>query len=101
MKPSASFINTSRAGLVEPGALLAAIQAGRPGRAGIDVFENEPMTSPDDLLAHHPNVTATPHIGFVTDDELDMQFADIYEQVTAYADDAPIHMINPVVWKNR
>ena len=101
MKPSASFINTSRAGLVEPGALLAAIQAGRPGRAGIDVFEKEPMTSPDDPLVHHPNVTATPHIGFVTEDELDMQFSDIYEQVTAYADGAPIHMINSEVWKNR
>ena len=98
MKPSASFINTSRAGLVEPGALLAALQSGRPGRAGIDVFETEPLTDARDPLVHHPGVIATPHIGYVTEDELDMQFADIYDQINAYAAGAPIHMINPAAW---
>ncbi|WP_050526674.1 D-2-hydroxyacid dehydrogenase family protein [Pseudorhodobacter aquimaris] len=99
MKPSASFINTSRAGLVEPGAMLAAMRAGRPGRAGIDVFETEPLTDAHDPLVHHPNVIATPHIGFVTEDELDSQFADIFDQINAYAEGAPIHMINPEVWR--
>lgn len=98
MKPNASFINTSRAGLVQPGALLAALNAGRPGRAGIDVFDVEPLTNPQDPLVHHPNVTATPHIGYVTEDELDTQFSDIYDQINAYAADAPTHMINPEVW---
>lgn len=98
MKPSASFINTSRAGLVQAGALLAALNAGRPGRAGIDVFDVEPLTNPQNPLVHHPNVTATPHIGYVTEDELDTQFSDIYDQINAYAADAPIHMINPEVW---
>ena len=98
MKPSASFINTSRAGLVEPGALLAAMRAGRPGRAGIDVFETEPLTNSSDPLVHHPGVIATPHIGYVTEDELDLQFADIYDQINAYEAGAPIHMINPEVW---
>jgi len=95
MKPTASFINTSRAGLVEPGALLAALQAGRPGRVAVDVFETEPLTDPDDPLINHPNFIGTPHIGFVTEDELDTQFADIYDQIVAFAAGEPIHMINP------
>jgi D-3-phosphoglycerate dehydrogenase len=98
MKPTASFINTSRAQLVQPGALLSALNAGRPGRAGIDVFEVEPLTDANDPLVHHPNVTATPHIGYVTKDELDTQFSDIYDQINAFAAGQPIHMINPEVW---
>lgn len=94
MKPTASLINTSRAGLIAPGALIEALNSGRPGRAGIDVFDTEPLTDPDDALVHHPGVTATPHIGFVTEDELDMQFADIYDQINAYATGTPIHVIN-------
>jgi D-3-phosphoglycerate dehydrogenase len=95
MKPTATFVNTSRAGLVAPGALEAALAAGRPGRIALDVFETEPMTDPDDPVVNHPAVIATPHIGFVTEDELDLQFADIYDQIVAYADGAPINMINP------
>lgn len=101
MKQSASFINTSRAGLVQAGALLTAIRAGRPGRAGIDVFETEPLTAADDPLVHHPNVIATPHIGFVTEDELDTQFADIFDQINAFAMGNPIHMINSAVWPRK
>jgi len=97
MKPSATFVNTSRAGLVESGALEAALEAGRPGRIALDVFETEPMTDPDDPVANHPSVIATPHIGFVTEDELDLQFSDIYDQIVAYAEGAPINMINPEV----
>ena len=95
MKPTATFVNTSRAGLVEPGALLAAVTAGRPGRVAVDVFETEPLTDTADPLITHPNVIATPHIGYVTEDELDLQFADIYDQINAYAAGDPIHMINP------
>lgn len=98
MKPTASFVNTSRSGLVEKGALEAALEAGRPGRLALDVFDREPMTSPVDPVVLHPNVIATPHIGFVTEDELDLQFADIYAQINAYAAGNPIHMINPEVW---
>jgi D-3-phosphoglycerate dehydrogenase len=89
------FVNTSRAGLVAPGVMLAALDAGRPGMAALDVFDTEPLLDAGDPLANHPNVIATPHIGYVTEDELDMQFADIYDQINAYADGAPIHMINP------
>ncbi|WP_435310888.1 D-2-hydroxyacid dehydrogenase family protein [Primorskyibacter sedentarius] len=97
MQPGAVFVNTSRAGLIEPGALLAALNAGRPGMAAIDVFDTEPMSDPSDPLLAHPNLIATPHIGFVTEDEFDLQFTDIFEQVKAYAEGAPIHMINPEV----
>lgn len=97
MKPSASFVNTSRAGLIEPGAVLAALEAGRPGRFALDVFDEEPVTDPADPIVSHPSVIATPHIGFVTEDELDLQFADIYDQITAYAAGKPINAINPEV----
>ena len=98
MKPSATFVNTSRAGLVASGALEAALEKGRPGRLALDVFETEPLTDTNDPIVTHPAVIATPHIGFVTEDELDLQFADIYDQINAYAEGAPIHMINDSVW---
>ena len=97
MKPSATFVNTSRSGLVEKGALEAALSVGKPGRLALDVFDVEPLTDTSDPVIQHPNVIATPHIGYVTEDELDLQFTDIYEQINAYADGAPIHMINPEV----
>lgn len=99
MKPTASFINTSRSGLVAPGALLAALKTGRPGRMALDVFDTEPLTDTTDPLLRHPNVIVTPHIGYVTEDELNVQFSDIYDQINAYATGAPIHMINPDVWR--
>ncbi len=98
MQPGALFVNTSRAGLIAPGALLKALNAGHPGKAAIDVFDAEPLTDPNDPLLSHPNLIATPHIGFVTEDEFDLQFADIFDQVNAYAEGAPIHVINPEVW---
>lgn len=99
MKPGAVFVNTSRSGLVQKGALLEALNAGRPGMAALDVFDVEPMVDADDPLVSHPNVIGTPHVGYVTEDELELQFSDIYDQINAYADGAPIHMINPEVWK--
>ena len=98
MRPDALFVNTSRAGLIAPGALLAALDAGRPGMAAVDVFDDEPVTDASDPLLSHPRLIATPHIGFVTEDELDLQFADIFDQVNAFAGGAPINMINPEAW---
>jgi D-3-phosphoglycerate dehydrogenase len=97
MRSDAVFVNTSRAALVAPGALLEALKIGRPGRAAIDVYEQEPVHDPNHSLVSHPKVIPTPHIGFVTEDELDVQFADIYDIVNAYADGNPIHMINPEI----
>ena len=98
MPAGALLVNTSRAGLIADGALLAALNAGRPGRAAIDVFDEEPVSWAHDPLACHPNIVATPHIGFVTEDEFELQFADIFDQVVAWRGGAPVHMINPAVW---
>ena len=98
MKPSATFVNTSRSGLVATGALEKTLAAGSPGRLALDVFDVEPLTDTNDPIINHPSVISTPHIGYVTEDELDMQFADIYDQINAFADSQPIHMINPEVW---
>nr|WP_153215007.1 D-2-hydroxyacid dehydrogenase family protein [Tritonibacter litoralis] len=95
MRSDALFVNTSRAGLIAPGALLAALNANHPGKAAIDVFDTEPLIDRNDPLLAHPNLIATPHIGFVTEDEFDLQFSDIYEQLNAFAAGAPIHMANP------
>ena len=95
MRPDAVLVNTARAGLIEAGALRAALDAGRPGRAALDVFDAEPVTDPEDPIVSHPRVIATPHIGFVTEDEFDLQFTDIYEQIDAFAGGAPINVINP------
>ncbi|EGP47738.1 D-2-hydroxyacid dehydrogenase family protein [Achromobacter insuavis] len=97
MKPSALLVNTSRAGLIEPGALVQALRAGRPGAAAVDVFESEPMTDPQHPLLQLPNALCTPHIGYVTEDEYETQFSDVFDQIVAYAAGKPIHVINPAV----
>jgi D-3-phosphoglycerate dehydrogenase / 2-oxoglutarate reductase len=95
MKTSALLVNTSRAGLIEPGALAAALKAGRPGMAALDVFDQEPLTDQLDPLLNMANVVCTPHIGFVTAQELDLQFSDVYDQINAFAAGTPIHVVNP------
>ncbi|KMJ90581.1 3-phosphoglycerate dehydrogenase [Achromobacter xylosoxidans] len=97
MKPSALLVNTSRAGLIEPGALAQALRAGRPGMAAVDVFETEPLRDPKDPLLQLPNAICTPHIGYVTEDEYETQFSDVFDQIVAYAAGKPIHVINPAV----
>lgn len=99
MRPDAVFVNTSRAKLVAPDALLQALDSGRPGKAALDVYENEPVTDPADPVITHPKIIPTPHIGFITKDELDQQFSDIYAIVKAHAEGVPIHMINPEAWR--
>ncbi len=97
MKPTSLLVNTSRAGLIEPGALVRALKAGHPGTAAVDVFEVEPLTDPDDPLLKLPNVIATPHIGYVTRDEFEIQFADIFDQIVAYANGTPTNVVNAEV----
>ncbi|WP_299613254.1 D-2-hydroxyacid dehydrogenase family protein [uncultured Tateyamaria sp.] len=96
MQPRALFVNTSRSGLVVAGALEHEIAKNRI-YAAVDVFDHEPLTDTSHSLLTHPNVLATPHIGYVTEDEFDLQFSDIFDQINAFADGAPIHMINPEV----
>ncbi|MDP6342245.1 MAG: NAD(P)-dependent oxidoreductase, partial [Alphaproteobacteria bacterium] len=97
MQPTALLVNTSRAPLIEPGALVAALQAGRPGMAAVDVYEQEPLRDTDDPLLAMDNVVCTPHIGYVTRDEYEIQFSEIFEQILAYEAGNPINAINPEV----
>ena len=94
MQPRSLLVSTSRSGLIAPGVLEAEIAQGRI-HAAVDVFDAEPMTDTAHILATHPNVLATPHIGYVTEDEFDLQFSDIFDQVVACANGSPIHVINP------
>jgi D-3-phosphoglycerate dehydrogenase len=100
MKPTALIVNTSRAGLIEPDALARALKSGRPGMAAVDVFEEEPLRDPNHPLLKMENVVATPHIGYVTRDEYETQFADIFDQIVAWAAGTPQNVVNPEALKH-
>jgi D-3-phosphoglycerate dehydrogenase len=97
MKTTALLVNTSRAGLIEPGALVAALRAGRPGLAALDVYEHEPLVDQTDPLLCMDNVVCTPHIGYVSRDEWELQFADVFDQINAFAAGHPTNVVNPEV----
>jgi D-3-phosphoglycerate dehydrogenase len=101
MKPTALIVNTSRAPLIEPGALVDALRAGRPGMAAVDVYEEEPMRDTTHPLLNMDNVVCTPHLGYVSRDEYEVQFTDIFAQINAYAAGAPTNVVNPDVLKAR
>ena len=99
MKPTALLVNTSRAGLVEPGALETALRAGRPGMAAVDVFEDEPVLDGKNPLLSMDNVIVTPHLGYVEADGLEHMFSNIFDQIVAYANGKPINVQNADVLK--
>jgi D-3-phosphoglycerate dehydrogenase / 2-oxoglutarate reductase len=99
MKPTALLVNTSRAQLIAPGALAGALKAGRPGMAAVDVFDEEPMRDTAHPLLTMDNVVCTPHLGYVTREEYELQFADIFDQINAYAAGQPINVVNPEALK--
>ncbi len=101
MKPSALIVNTSRAGLIEPNALVNALRAGRPGMAAVDVFEEEPLRDTAHPLLNMPNVVCTPHLGYVSRDEYEIQFTDIFDQINAYAAGSPTNVVNPDVLQSQ
>lgn len=101
MKPTSLLANTSRAALIERGALVSALQAGRPGMAAVDVFDEEPLRDPSHPLLQLENVVVTPHIGYVTKDEFDLQFSDVFDQINAYAAGTPTNVVNPDVLAHR
>lgn len=101
MKQTALLVNTSRAGLIEPGALLTALHKGRPGMAAVDVYEQEPLRDKNAAILQFPNVITTPHIGYVTKEEWEIQFSDIFDQIIAFNEGAPINMINPEALNTR
>jgi len=97
MKPSSLLVNTSRAGLIEEGVLVAALQAGRPGFAAVDVYETEPLT--DHPLLHMDNVICTAHLGYVEKDSYESFFDTAFNQIAAFEDGKPINVLNPEVLK--
>ena len=97
MKTTALLVNTSRAGLIEPGALVNALEQGRPGSAAVDVYEHEPVRDATHPLLAMERAVCTPHIGYVTREEFEIQFSDIFDQILAYAVGRPINVVNPTV----
>jgi D-3-phosphoglycerate dehydrogenase len=95
MQPNALLVNTSRAPLIEDGALVNALRSGRPGMAAVDVYENEPLRDTGHPLFAMENVVCTPHIGYVTEDEWEIQFSEIFDQILAFEAGSPVNVINP------
>ena len=98
MKPTALFVNTSRAELVEPDALIAALNRGRPGMAAIDVFESEPILQGHALLRLE-NCICTPHIGYVEQDSYELYFGQAFDNVINFINSTPTHIVNPEALK--
>lgn len=97
MKPTAVLINTSRAELIEKGALLKCLKNGRPGFAGIDVYEEEPIYDTSFEWLHMPNVVCTPHLGYVEKDSYELYFGKAFENVMSYINGHPINIANPQI----
>jgi D-3-phosphoglycerate dehydrogenase / 2-oxoglutarate reductase len=97
MKPTALFVNTARAGLVEAGALLAALRNGRPGFAAVDVYDEEPVTGGNHPFLKMPNVICLPHLGWADWDTFELYFSEAFEQIAAYAQGGELHLANPQV----
>lgn len=93
MKPSALFVNTSRAGLLAPGVLETALRAGRPGRVAVDVYESEPVV--DHPLLHLDNAICTPHLGYIDKDSYELYFATAFDNLLAFASGNPVNIVNP------
>ena len=94
MKPTALIVNTSRAELIEDGALVMALNRGRPGMAAVDVFENEPILQGHPLLRME-NAVCTPHIGYVEQDSYELYFRAAFENVLAFIHNKPANIVNP------
>ena len=94
MKPTALIVNTSRAELIEEGALVSALNRGRPGMAAVDVFESEPILQ-GHLLLRLENAVCTPHIGYVEQDSYELYFEAAFANVVNFINGNPTHIVNP------
>jgi D-3-phosphoglycerate dehydrogenase len=97
MKPTALLVNPSRSGLIAKGALEEALKAGRPGRAAVDVYDQEPLLGADHPLLKMDNVTCTPHLGYVTRESYEEYYAVVVDDIVAFAAGKPNHVLNPDV----
>jgi D-3-phosphoglycerate dehydrogenase / 2-oxoglutarate reductase len=97
MKPTALIVNTARAELIAPGALVAALKAGRPGYAAVDVYEQEPVIGGDHPLLKMPNALCVPHLGWAEWDNFDLYFGEAFEQIIAYERGGKLRLANPDV----
>lgn len=95
MKPTALLVNTSRAGLIEDGALAAALRRGRPGRAAVDVYESEPLVGGNHPLLGLPNALCTPHLGYNVRELYETLYGHAIENILAYASGKPANLLNP------
>ena len=95
MKPDSLLVNTSRASIIEKGALVQALKNGRPGQAAIDVFEEEPVVGGNHPLLHLPNALCTPHLGYNDREGFEHFYTTAVDQLLAYAEGKPINVINP------
>lgn len=94
MKPTALLVNTSRAGLIDPGVLAAALRAGRPGFAAVDVYEDEPVLGAAHPLLALDNALCTPHLGYVEKDSYEDYFGQAFDQVVAFGAGRPVGVVN-------
>lgn len=101
MKPTALLVNPSRAGLIAAGALVDALQAGRPGSAAVDVYEQEPVIGGDHPLLKMANVTCTPHLGYVTREGYEEYYSVVVEDILAFADGKPRNVLNPAALETK
>ena len=99
MKPTSLLVNTSRARLIQEGALLAALQQGRPGFAAVDVFETEPVLNGDHPLLKMPNVICTPHLGYAVIQQFEILYGAAIDSILGYVAGKPVNVLNPEVLK--
>ncbi len=97
MKPTSLLVNTARAELIAPGALVDALRAGRPGYAAVDVFDEEPVTGGNHPLLKMPNALCLPHLGWAEWDNFDLYFSEAFEQIVAFENGGPLRLANPQV----
>lgn len=97
MKPTALIVNTSRAAIIEDGALAEALKAGRPGRAAVDVYEDEPVLGGNHPLLEFDNVVCTPHLGYVEEATYEAYYGTAVDQILAFGEGNPVNVVNPEV----
>ena len=101
MKPTALIVNTARAELIAPGALLHALEMGRPGFAAVDVYEEEPIVNGNHPFLSMPNVLCTPHLGWAEWPNFELYFREAFEQIVAFENGASLRLANPDVVPRR